>query len=647
VAMGDFDGDGKADLAVANYYANNVSVLRGNGDGTFRAANNYGAGTGPYSVAVGDFNGDGGADLAVANQNGSNVSVLLGVAVVLPDLAVTKTHSGSFTQGQTSGAAYTITVVNLGTAATSGTVTVTDALPTGLTATAISGTGWTCTLSPLSCSRTDALAASASYPAITLTVSVASNAPSSVTNTATVSGGGETNTANDTASDATAIIQVTGFALGANLLINPDAEDGPAAPTGYELVSVPGWTLSSNFTVLAYGTSGFPSMTDMGPSSRGTRLFSGGPANTYSSARQVVDLSAGAAEIDSGTLAYLLSGYFGGSASQSDNALLSAMFKDAGGNFLGSTQAGGITNVDRGNLTGTMQRTVAGLLPVGTRTIEVMLEMTGVSGPYNDGYADNLAFGVHHAFKVGDVFPYTGYGVGQFGDGQLNNVDLVQLFRAVTAAITPPPVCSDCFAAMDTHPVDSSTSVGGNGVLDNMDLIVSLDRVVGLDTARPIRPGRILACTARSAPELMAGTGRGGTAAWAVDGQLELGQPIAVSAGTWRVPMKLVAHVNLDLVGLSYSVTLPGYTGTLRFVVGNAGPPSLLDSGIPGTLAAGWLKGLKVSAGSELILGYVEISGLNEQPQLRVNGVVANASGSGKTVPIGFSQPAARQLELQ
>ena len=78
VAVGDFNGDGKADLAVANYGSNNVSVLLGNGNGTFQAAVNYAAGTSPCSVAVGDFNGDGKADLAVANYGSNNVSVLLG-----------------------------------------------------------------------------------------------------------------------------------------------------------------------------------------------------------------------------------------------------------------------------------------------------------------------------------------------------------------------------------------------------------------------------------------------------------------------------------------------------------------------------------------------------------------------------------------
>src|ERR1035441_900668 len=68
MAMGDFNGDGKPDLAVANRDSNDVSVLLGNGDGTFQAAVNYGAGSGPISMAMGDFNGDGKPDLAVTND---------------------------------------------------------------------------------------------------------------------------------------------------------------------------------------------------------------------------------------------------------------------------------------------------------------------------------------------------------------------------------------------------------------------------------------------------------------------------------------------------------------------------------------------------------------------------------------------------
>ena len=200
IAIGDFNGDGKLDLAVANFTDNTVSILLGQGDGTFAAQTTYPTGAQPVSIAIGDFNGDGKLDLAVANVNGNTVSILLQGA----DLTITKSHTGNFTQGQT-GATYTITGSNNGSLSTSGTVTVTDTLPAGLTATAISGTGWTCTLGTLTCTRGDALAPGGSYPAITLTVNVAGNAPASVTNTAAVSGGGEVNTANDTASDPTTI----------------------------------------------------------------------------------------------------------------------------------------------------------------------------------------------------------------------------------------------------------------------------------------------------------------------------------------------------------------------------------------------------------------------------------------------------------
>src|SRR2546430_268499 len=98
---------------------------------------------------------------------------------------MTKTHTGNFTQGQI-GATYTLTVSNGGAGPTSGTVTVTDTLPSGLTATGLAGTGWTGALATLTCTRSDVLAAGASYPPITLTVNVAANAPSSITNVAEI-----------------------------------------------------------------------------------------------------------------------------------------------------------------------------------------------------------------------------------------------------------------------------------------------------------------------------------------------------------------------------------------------------------------------------------------------------------------------------
>jgi hypothetical protein len=76
IAVGDLNGDGKLDLAVANE-ANVVGVLLGNGDGTFGSPATYGAGIYPGSVVVADFTGSGSLDIAVANSGSSNVSILL------------------------------------------------------------------------------------------------------------------------------------------------------------------------------------------------------------------------------------------------------------------------------------------------------------------------------------------------------------------------------------------------------------------------------------------------------------------------------------------------------------------------------------------------------------------------------------------
>jgi uncharacterized protein (TIGR03437 family) len=165
---------------------------------------------------------------AFDNFDAVALTTVLTTVPLQADLTISKTHAGNFAPGQT-GKTYTITATNAGSAATTGVVTVTDTLPTGLTATAISGSGWTCLLGTLTCTRSDALAAAASHSSITVTVNVASNVVGSLTNIATVSGGGETNTTNDIARDVTAIgtpatpviVQVAN-AFGENPLIAPN-----------------------------------------------------------------------------------------------------------------------------------------------------------------------------------------------------------------------------------------------------------------------------------------------------------------------------------------------------------------------------------------------------------------------------------------
>ncbi len=78
VTTGDFNGDGLTDLATANDFSEDLSVLLGNCDGTFQTQRRFAVGDGPVSVTTGDFNGDGLTDLVTANRFSDDVSVLLG-----------------------------------------------------------------------------------------------------------------------------------------------------------------------------------------------------------------------------------------------------------------------------------------------------------------------------------------------------------------------------------------------------------------------------------------------------------------------------------------------------------------------------------------------------------------------------------------
>jgi uncharacterized repeat protein (TIGR01451 family) len=117
-------------------------------------------------------------------------------------LSAVKSHAGTFSRGQ-QGAAYAVTVSNAqGSGATTGAVTVSEIVPTGLTLVSMSGAGWNCPSGGSSCTRSDALSGGGSYPAIAVTVNVAASAPGQVINQVQVTGGGS-NPAS--AADTTAI----------------------------------------------------------------------------------------------------------------------------------------------------------------------------------------------------------------------------------------------------------------------------------------------------------------------------------------------------------------------------------------------------------------------------------------------------------
>ena len=76
--VADVNGDGKLDIVAENASSNSVSVLLGNGDGTFKPAVSYATDSNPWSLQVGDVNGDGKLDIVTCNEAASTVSVLLG-----------------------------------------------------------------------------------------------------------------------------------------------------------------------------------------------------------------------------------------------------------------------------------------------------------------------------------------------------------------------------------------------------------------------------------------------------------------------------------------------------------------------------------------------------------------------------------------
>jgi uncharacterized repeat protein (TIGR01451 family) len=206
------DGISVASDSLTNSTISNNSVSSGGRDGVFiddTAGNGGNLVTGNMLQNNVHFDcedlttGTGTAGTANTWQaNQATTSNPAGLCPALPSLTVNKSHSEDFVHGKTG--IYTITVHNEGRGATDGsTVTVRDTLPQGLVATEISGPGWGCNRSTLTCTRSDSLPAGSNYPPITLKVDVPCKAPAQGIDTATVTGGGDS--ATHTATDPTAI----------------------------------------------------------------------------------------------------------------------------------------------------------------------------------------------------------------------------------------------------------------------------------------------------------------------------------------------------------------------------------------------------------------------------------------------------------
>jgi uncharacterized protein (TIGR03437 family) len=180
--------------------------------------------------------------------------------------------------------------------------------------------------------------------------------------------------------------------LNRNLLVNPGAEAGPAAASGHEIaVDVPGWTRTTGFSVERYDPHGrFPSAMPGSPD-RGAGLFSAGEDSDVAFGIQDVDVSAAAAQIDSGSVQYSASAWIGGYAARGSTDL-TVEFRDWSDARLAMVQLGPVTSADRAGQGKLLARANAGVVPAGTRQIRVELTMTRAdAGTPNDGCADDLS----------------------------------------------------------------------------------------------------------------------------------------------------------------------------------------------------------------------------------------------------------------
>jgi hypothetical protein len=203
MVVADFNGDGKSDLALANSGGNNVTILLGDGNGSFTQAASPQTGSSPSSIAVGDFNGDGIPDLAVANSGDNTVTILQGngdgtFTVEAPPPtgnAPSALAAGVFITGGKPGLA----IANSG--ATGGSVTVLNSQPAQMA---------TATATGVSPAGSGAHLVEASYPGD-------SNYAASVSGTTSLSGAGQVtvpNVVGDTQAAATTAITGAGLAVG-------------------------------------------------------------------------------------------------------------------------------------------------------------------------------------------------------------------------------------------------------------------------------------------------------------------------------------------------------------------------------------------------------------------------------------------------
>ena len=174
-----------------------------------------------------------------------------------------------------------------------------------------------------------------------------------------------------------------------NLLVDGDGESGTCTTDWSAVTTVPGWTVTQGSpSIVCYSIGSFNTPST---GSGGNAFIADGPYGD-SALRQNVNVASAASAIDGGNVTFNLSGWLGGYTVYNGQAVVTATFLDANGNPLGTpSQLAGVNASARSDESGFVAQSNAGKVPVGTRTISVLLQFTDTSASYNIGYADNLS----------------------------------------------------------------------------------------------------------------------------------------------------------------------------------------------------------------------------------------------------------------
>lgn len=179
-----------------------------------------------------------------------------------------------------------------------------------------------------------------------------------------------------------------------NLVKNPGAEDSAGTP--YDNVVAPvGWTTTGSLSVWSYS----PTETDRPTTAYaatiggGVNFFSGGPGGVAGvpTARQSIDVTAAATEIDAKGVAATLSAYIGGYTVSEDLARIDALFYDETGKRLGSFHIGPVGPDARNRLTKLLKRSAVMNVPMATRRIDIVISVAVDNNGKNHAYVDNIS----------------------------------------------------------------------------------------------------------------------------------------------------------------------------------------------------------------------------------------------------------------